>query len=430
MELYRNPEGSMSSVSLRSSRDWNAEIRNEFADTSETCFVRLATQYAAGYLTLSDYLEGVLSHLRKGAIKHKWDVPSEDFSDLLELDLFAGAVKARHLDPTFVPLEENDYSQAKRLASRSWTTNDPDEFDRLGREDQIDPSALMPEIADFLLIICYAKRHTLLFRHLIGLLPGPPNRSTFDFLNERLLQPRTAYWTIIHQHSPKQQSNSTDEIIMWTDILNFGWVHDPVNAETQRFLHIGIHSQYPDVERDDSVAFGSQKLRDFHLALASRGLYCDMASLGDYLASCRSLDQALDLLAIFPGNKVRPSGRDLYEWESGGLVGSIAGSSTLDGKLRTDIMSLALESIEGVDVNAPFNSNAWEDDLPGRKRTPRMTGLQVAASKGDRELAEVLIQHGARCDVVEYTTGLNAAGFARNNRQVDLAEWLDDLSRK
>ncbi|TQN64777.1 hypothetical protein CSHISOI_10659 [Colletotrichum shisoi] len=402
MEIYRNPEGSGSRVSLRSSRDWNHEIRNEFADAAETCFVRLAAQHAAGYLSLSEYLDGVLSHLKRGATKHKWDVPPEDVSDLLELDLFAGAVKAR----------------------------DPDEFDRLGREDQTDPATLPPEIADLLLVICYARRHTLLFRHLIRRLPGPPHRSTFDLLNEMLLQPRTAYWTVLHQHSPKQQSNSADEITMWTDILNFGWVHDPVNSETQRFLHHGIRSQDPSVERDDSVAFGSQKLRDFHIALASRGLYCDVASFGGYLASCRSLDQALDFLTVFPGNKVRPSGRDLYEWESGGLVGSIADSSTPDGKLRTDIMRLALECVEGVDVNAPFSSNAWEDDLPGRKRTPRMTGLQVAASKGDRGLAEVLLQHGARTDVVEYMTGLNAAGFARNKGHVDLAEWLDGLSPK
>ncbi|WYZ34026.1 hypothetical protein EsH8_I_000302 [Colletotrichum jinshuiense] len=430
MELYKNPEGSGLRVSLRSSRDWNLEIRNEFADIAETCFVRLATQYAAGCLTLNDYLDGVLSHLRKGATKHKWDVPPEDFSDILELDLFAGAVKARHLDPAFVPLHEHDYSKAKTLASRLWAINDPDEFDRLSREDQTDLSALLPEIADLLLVICYARRHILMFRHLVGLLPGPPDRSTFDLLNEMLLQPRTAYWTAIHQHSPKQQSNSADEISLWTDILNFGWVHDPVNSETQRFLHHGIHSQDPGIERDSSVAFGSQKLRDFHLALASRGLYCDVASFGDYLASCRSLDQALDFLTVFPGNKVRPSGRDLYEWESGGLVGSIADSSNLDGKLRTDIMGLALECIEGVDVNALFNSNAWEDDLSGRKRTPRMTGLQVAACKGDRELAEVLLRHGARTDVAEYITGLNAAGFARSNGHVDLAEWLDGLSQK
>ncbi|KAE9573596.1 hypothetical protein CGCF415_v015688 [Colletotrichum fructicola] len=430
MEVYRNPEGSGLRVSLRSSRDWNHEIKNEFADPTETCFVRLATQYAAKYLSLSDYLDGVLSHLRKGATKHKWDVPPEDISDFLELDLFAGAVKSRYLDPAFVPLGEHDYSRMKSLASRLWITNDPDEFDQLGREDQTDLSALLPEIADLLLVICYVRRHTLLFRYLIGVLPGPPDRSTFDLLNEMLLQPRTAYWTAIYQHSPKQQSNSADEISMWTDILNFGWVHDPVNSETERFLQHGIRSQDPGVARDDSVEFGSQKLRNLHLALASRGLYCSVSSLGDYLASCKSLDQALDFLTIFPGDKVRPPGRDLYEWESGGLVGSIASSSNLDGKLRTDIMRLALSRVEGVDVNAPFNSNPWEDDMPGRKPTPRMTGLQVAASKGDQELAEVLVQYGARADAVEYITGLDAAGFARKSGHVGLAEWLDGLSRE
>ncbi|TDZ67288.1 hypothetical protein CTRI78_v002965 [Colletotrichum trifolii] len=430
MEVYRNPVGSGARVSLRSSRDWNHEIRNEFADATESCFVHHATQHASGHLTLSEYLDGVLSHLRKGATKHKWDVPPEDVSDFLELDLFAGAVKARLFDADFVPWEDHDYSVAKRLASRTWTTGDPDEFDRLGREDQTDLSGLLPETADLLLVVCYARRHTLLFRHLIGLLPGPPQRSTFDLMNEMLLQPRTAYWTAIHQHSPRQQSNSADEISLWTDILSSGWVHDPINAETQRFLHHGIRSQDPAVERDTSVAFGSPKLRTFHLALASRGLYCDVASLGGYLASCKSLDQALDFLTVFPGDKVRPPGRELYDWESGGLVGSIADSSTQDGKLRTDVMRLALERVEGVHVNAPFNSNAWEDDLPGSRRTPRMTGLQVAASKGDRELAEVLLLHGARTDVVECVTGLDAAGFARRNGHSDLAEWLDGVSQE
>ncbi|KAH0419936.1 hypothetical protein CcaCcLH18_14249 [Colletotrichum camelliae] len=452
MEIHTNPEGSGTRISLRSSRDWDHEIKNEFADATEICFVRLATQHAAGSLTLSDYLDGVLSHLKKGALKHKWDVPPQDLNDFLELDLFAGAVKARLLDVAFVPMEEHgefhshkrisvtlyltwtllrqDYLQAKRLAHRSWTTIDPDEFDRLGREDHTDLSALLPEIADLLLVICYARRHTLLFRHLIGLLPRPPDRSSFDLLNGRLLQSRTAYWTVIHQHSRKQQSNSADEISMWTDILNFGWVHDPVDLEAQRFLHHGIRSQDPSVERDDSVAFGSQKLGDFHLALASRGLYCDVASLGEYLANCTSLGQALNFLAMFPGNKVRPSGRDLYEWESGSLVGSIVDSSVLKMKLRADVLRLALESIERVDVDAPFKSNAWVDDLLGREQTLRMTGLQIAASNGDRELAEVLLQHGARSDIVEYTTGLNAAAFARNNGHVDLAEWLDGLSQK
>ncbi|GJC84624.1 hypothetical protein ColLi_07462 [Colletotrichum liriopes] len=421
METFRNPEGSGLKVCLRSSRDWNKEISNEFADVTETCFVRLATRYAVGDLTLSDYLDGVLSHLKQNATKHKWDTSPEDISDFLELDLFVGAVKARSLDPTFVPLGQE---------TRSWNADAPAEFDRLCQEDQIDIRALLPEIADLILVICYARRHTNLFRHLIGLFPGPPSRSTFDLLNEMLLQPRTAYWTVIRQHSPKRQSNSADEISLWTDVLKFGWIHDPVNAETQRFLQHGIRSQDPRAERDDSVMFGTQKLRDFHVALAARGLYCDVATFGGYLASCKSLEEARDFLTVFPGDKVRPQGRDLYEWESGGLLGTIADSSSRDGKLRAEIMELALACIDGVDVNAPFNSNSWEDDLPGAKRTPRMTALQVAASKGDRELAEVLLQHGARTDVVEYVTGLTAAGFARKSGHFGVAEWLDSLTQK
>ncbi|KZL80851.1 ankyrin repeat domain protein [Colletotrichum incanum] len=430
METFKNPEGSGLKVCLRSSRDWNKEVSNEFADATETCFVRLAARYAFGDLTLGDYLDGVLSHLKQNATEHKWDTPPEDISDFLELDLFVGAVKARCLDPAFIPLGQEDFSTLKSLSARSWNTDAPAEFDQLCQEEQIDCRALLPEIADLILVVCYARRHTILFRHLIGLFPGPPSMSTFDLMNEMLLQPRTAYWTAIRQHSPRQQSNSADEISLWTDILNFGWIHDPVNAETQRFLQHGIHSQDPRAERDDSVMFGTQKLRDLHVALAVRGLYCDVATFGGYLASCKSLEEAHDFLTVFPGDQVRPQGRDLYEWESGGLMGAIADSSNLDGKLRTDIMELALACIDGVDVNAPFNPKSWEDDLPGGRRTQCMTALQVAASKGDRDLAEVLLRHGARADVVEYVTGLTAAGFARRSGHSGVAEWLDSLVQK
>lgn len=108
MNVSLSQDSSGPIVRLELPNDWpEFEVKNEFSDTTETCFVRLAAQFAASELDLSGYMDGVLSHLQKNGPRHKWDVPVKNgMANFMELDLFAGAVKRWFLEPNFVPLEK------------------------------------------------------------------------------------------------------------------------------------------------------------------------------------------------------------------------------------------------------------------------------------------------------------------------------------
>lgn len=94
-------------------------LRRELEDESETCFIHLAAKFALGRITLDEYLDGVLAHLRKPSqAKHKFDVlsmelwPENDLWPLTTSDIFAGSVRSLMWSPSFTPFEdEGTYSR-------------------------------------------------------------------------------------------------------------------------------------------------------------------------------------------------------------------------------------------------------------------------------------------------------------------------------
>ncbi|KAF4820708.1 hypothetical protein CGCSCA5_v003834 [Colletotrichum siamense] len=429
VSLSQNSSGPI--VRLELPNDWpEYEVKNEFSDTTEMCFVRLAAQFAAGELDLSGYMDGLLSHLQKNGPRHKWDVPVKNgMANFMELDLFAGAVKRWFLEPSFIPLEKEDISRFKELAILAWTVSDPGEFDRRCQQTGLDLNSLTPELADLLLVVCYCRRHTALFAHFIKSIPGPPPQTTFDAVESHVLyNTRLDPNTTLFQHSPKAITNSSDEITLWTEILNSRWLHDPIDGEKDQFLTIqvgavGIYTK----ETDGSAAMGTPKANAYLVALAQRGLYYYLPSAGRFLASCKSVTQARDFLAIFPPEKMK-HGPEPSAYESGSMIVDIANSREADDEVRSAIMELALEEIGGMDVNATVPSNPWEYDMPGCPRSPHFNGLHVAASRGDRAFVELLIRHGARVEEKERVTGLTAAGFAMKEGHTELARWLEGLN--
>ncbi|KAH0423310.1 hypothetical protein CcaCcLH18_12261 [Colletotrichum camelliae] len=422
MNVSPSQDGAGHIVRLELPNDWpKFEVKNEFNDTTETCFVRLAAQFATGELDLSGYMDGVLSHLQRNGPRHKWDVPVKNgMANFMELDLFAGAVKRWFSEPGFVPVEEED------LAILAWTVNDPGKFDRRCQQTGLDLKTLTPELVDLLLVVCYCRRHTALFAHFIRNLPDPPPQTTFDAVERHVLyNTRVDPNTTLFQHSPKAITNSSDEISLWTEILNSRWLHDPIDGEKNQFLttQVAIMAIFSK-ETDGSAAMGTPKMNAYFAALAQRGLHYDLPSAGRFLASCKSVAQARDFLAIFPPEKMK-HGPEPSAYESGSVIVDIANSQQADDEVRSAIMELALEEIGGMDVNATVPSNPWEYDMPGCPRSPHMNGLHAAASRGDRAFVELLIRHGARVEEMERVTGLTAAGFARKGGHMELARWLE-----
>ncbi|KAI8275365.1 hypothetical protein K4K60_008710 [Colletotrichum sp. SAR11_57] len=353
MNVSLSQDSSGPIVRLELPNDWpEFEVKNEFSDTTESCFVRLAAQFAASELDLSGYMDGVLSHLQKNGPRHKWDVPVKNgVANFMELDLFAGAVKRWFLEPSSVPLEKENIFRFKELAILAWTVSDPGEFDRRCQQTGLDLNSLTPELADLLLVVCYCRRHTALFAHFIKSFPGPPPQTTFDAVDSHVLyNTRLDPNTTLFQHSPKAITNSSDEITLWTEILNSCWLHDPIDGEKEQFLAIqvgamGIYTK----ETDGSAAMGTPKANVYLVALAQRGLYYDLPSAGRFLASCKSVAQAREFLAIFPPEKMK-HGPEPSAYESGSMIVDIANSRQADDEVRSAIMELVLEEIGGIDT--------------------------------------------------------------------------------
>lgn len=232
----------------------------------------------------------------------------------------------------------------------------------------------------------------------------------------------------LFQHSPKAITNSSDEITLWTEILNSRWLHDPIDGEKEQFLATQVGAMgLSTTDTDGSAAMGTPKMNAYLVSLAHRGLYHDLPSAGMFLASCKSVAQAREFLAIFPPEKMK-HGPEPSAHESGSVIVKIADSQQADDEVRSAILELALEEIGGMDVNATVPSNPWEHDMPGCPRSPHFNGLHVAASRGDRAFFELLIRHGARVEERERVTGLTAAGFARKEGHTELARWLEGRS--
>ncbi|KAF9870556.1 hypothetical protein CkaCkLH20_11862 [Colletotrichum karsti] len=352
MEVSPGRDGSGPVVRLRFNYH-ASDVANEFEDATETCFVRLAARFAAGEIGLDAYMDGVLAHLRRDGPRHKWDVPLEDgIADFMEMDVFAGAVKRWALQPGFVPLEEADINRFKDMAILAWTVSDPGEFDNRCRQTGLDPTSLTPELADLLLVVCYCRRHTALFTHLIKTVPDAPPQTTFDALEQRVLwNTRIDQYTVLAQHSPKAITNSSDEITLWTEILNSHWLHDPIEGPKAQFLLVEIRVTHWDTkETDASAAAGTTKLNAYFAALARRGLCYDLPSAGDFLGSCTSVQQAREFLALFPPEKMLRGGGEPSAYDSGSVIVGIADSRHADGEARLGIMELVLEGIGGLDI--------------------------------------------------------------------------------
>ncbi|KAM0561370.1 hypothetical protein ACHAPJ_003250 [Fusarium lateritium] len=412
------------------------EIQNELKDESQLCFARLSSSFATEQITLDEYLDGVLGHLKKSTpAKHTFDAPLEEsqaehyVTALLACDIFAGSVKALIWSKDFVPLEDTEWQCLRNLAALAWTCDDRDDFQSKAREQKLNASNLPPEASDLLLVICYCLRHVKLFEFLIGSLPAP-DRSSFDHFSGTEVESRISSDSKSYQHSPKGPQNVAIEAQLMTLLLKSNRLHDPIRDELARplqFLGQDAVSQKSSLD-SWSLNYSSPVLHEFHHALASRNLVPSLSEIGDFLENCPSIDVVERFFANFTGDKISNSPR-FYPSHSGSLLVPIVETRKIEDKLRVDIMRLVLKEIKGLDINVHID-RPWLADLRsfGRPDQPEdmFNALMAAAWRGDKEMAQVLIDNGADIGYKDILSSHHAGGVARKNGRDDLANWFDD----
>jgi hypothetical protein len=73
------------------------EVQEELEQADEECFGWATARHALEDITLDDYFERLIDHIREDGARHTWDKSKSNIAHVLQTDLIAGAFKARML---------------------------------------------------------------------------------------------------------------------------------------------------------------------------------------------------------------------------------------------------------------------------------------------------------------------------------------------
>ncbi|KAL2757504.1 hypothetical protein ACRALDRAFT_1060858 [Sodiomyces alcalophilus JCM 7366] len=414
-------------------------IEAEYNDPGHApCFARTAAQFFLGQYDLDQYLDAILLHLRAeddGGVRHSFDRrparevdPEIDLLPLHLVDVFAGAVKARLWTDGFQALRAQEWDTLRGLAGLAWVTEDPAAFDRLSEERSLDLSVLSAEAADILIMVCYARRHVALFGHLLEQVPVPA-RSSFDWFEMAVVESRSNDYYHMHQHSARGPANVELEARLWTQLLNAGWVHQPVEWG----LRVGLGALAHQVQHPGPwiIDYASPHLDAFHAALGANNLFPGLVQIGKFLSHCPSLERAELYFTRFPPAQVA-TGAAFYPQHTGQVLVVLIESDHLTDELRVELIRLVLEGIPGLDLEQGVERRWTEMRDWGMPAQPgdQLNALHAAAWRGNVEVARLLVEHGARVDARDRGSGLDAAGIARARGHENFAQWIEQLTHQ
>ncbi|KAL2694797.1 hypothetical protein Neosp_001384 [[Neocosmospora] mangrovei] len=431
MQVVTSTDGSESRIRWEYQTAFIDVLKKELKDESETCFIHLASNFALGKITLDEYLDGVLAHLRKSSqAKHKFDVlsmelwPENDLWPLTTSDIFAGSVRALMWSPSFTPFEDKEWQCLRGLASLAWNLDDTDKFQTTAREQGLDLSSLSPEAADLLLVICYCRRHVKLLEHLVHTIQ-PPAESSFDRLPFYAIEARTDSWSDTAQHSPKKPENVAIEIQIWTLLLNSSWVHDPVDENVAGGMTSLGHTR---VGSDPwAIEYTSPVLHEFHSTLFAKKFFPSLSQVATFMLNCPDVEIGRRYFKKMPGSMISTS-RFFYPLHSGGLLVPIIESKKLSDQQRLDYVRLVIEEIPRLDLDARID-RPWVADMRsfGAPGDPWdfFSPLMAAGWRGDRKMAELLLEHGAKLEVKDCLSNLDAGELARQQGHEEFATWFE-----
>jgi uncharacterized protein len=180
-----------------------------------------------------------------------------------------------------------------------------------------------------------------------------------------------------------------------------------------------------------SIYSGQTLVRDFFLAeMARTGFALDIfeaASAGDLASLRQALNASPDSTASFSTDGWTP----LHLAAAFGtpeavrvLLESGASVSALSKNAQTNQPLHAALSLGRNAETVRLLLDAGAD--PNARQTAGFTPIFSAAAANRRDLAEILVSHGANPGILN-DFGQSAAGFARERGHAELADWLDGL---
>ncbi|XXG93996.1 hypothetical protein Hte_000247 [Hypoxylon texense] len=420
------------------------EVQKEMELTDEECFGRATAQHALGHITLEEYFDRLIDHIREGRARHTWDKSNSNISHVMEVDLIAGAFKFRMLRRNLGRVSHADGEQLKALCLLFYREASVAELQRRVELDiGVTLASLAPWIINILGIIAYARRHVDVLEYLVTNYRASSTRAntSFDLINANTISSRKVP-TETFQHSPDSPRNRELEWQLWTSLLNAepgAWLHYPLlETKSASGLPDGLYyglCRLADSWADCHQLRASPELSEYLKALSARGVLLNAQTISRFLSvtegSSINFSQggpfvpvgaapARTVLDCFPLSDVlsadgRPGGKSVdlalpvTQWP-------------LDDPDRLAVMAMLLERGLAVDDRigdgggGPYGGRTeeqWQD-----------TCLIQAAGRGDADMVGLLLRYGAQRDA-KGAHGHTAAQRAREKGHVEIAGFLD-----
>ncbi|KAK3368530.1 hypothetical protein B0H63DRAFT_534786 [Podospora didyma] len=129
-------------------REEGGDAHTEMERRDEGCFGHATARHGRGHITLEEYFERLVDHIRRGGARHTWDTSNSNISHVLQVDLIAGAFKLRMLRRNLGEISHAEGEQLKASCILVYRQSDPTERPRQKTKPALTSSAWRPCPAD------------------------------------------------------------------------------------------------------------------------------------------------------------------------------------------------------------------------------------------------------------------------------------------
>ncbi|KAK4450494.1 hypothetical protein QBC34DRAFT_402785 [Podospora aff. communis PSN243] len=386
----------------------------------DECFLKTSARFFLGQMTLDKYFDRLVGHLKIGATLHepdKWEANAQHY---LSHDLIGACIKLWMQNKDFAPLDASSTARLKELCIAAYCSETVEDIIRESTAAGVPVESAPPEWIDIITVIAYARRRVKLVQHLATSYQTPAKVSTFEKLSGgHIRYIRISLENTDFQHSPCTASSRLMEILMWTSLIRSGWVHSPIPHDRHGIGSKGIRGVLNELlshwTPEDHHLRSSPEVKEFCEALHAIDFMLDISAIASFLSPGKDWGEGLTERSVGCDLKTAEMFLDLFplsRLEEGGYNSSFATFSPplrlgcshalmksvaewgVDNPDRLSMMKMLLE--RGCYVNDRYPK--WECLVGPEEPGQNDTVLHVVAARGDRELAYLLLKHGAEKD--------------------------------